>query len=260
MYESFARVYDAFMDDTPYQQWCARIREILCRYRITDGLVLDLGCGTGAMTRLLRDAGYDMIGADNSPEMLEIAREKEAWDPDSRILYLLQDMRSFELYGTVRAVVSICDCMNYLESEDDLLQVFSLVNNYLDPGGIFLFDMNTAYKYETLLGDGTFAQSLDECSYIWENTWYPEEQINEYGLTLFVQRPDGLYERFEETHYQKAFSVERVSMLLEKAGLACLGVYDGYENMPAHARSERVLFAAGERTKANDICLQEEIQ
>ena len=120
-----------------------------------------MGCGTGAMTRYLDAHGYDMTGIDVSEEMLTIAKEKSS--PD--ILYLLQDMREFELYGTMRAAVSICDSMNYILEEDDLLQVFSLVNNYLDPGGIFIFDLNTVYKYQEILGEQTIAEDREECSF-----------------------------------------------------------------------------------------------
>ena len=141
-YESFASVYDMFMDNIPYREWCRYLIGLLQEYGVQDGLVLELGCGTGKATRLLSRAGYDMIGIDNSPDMLEIALEKEGKIKED-ILYLLQDMRSFELYGTVRAVVSICDSMNYIIEPDDLLKVFQLVNNYLDPGGVFIFDMNT---------------------------------------------------------------------------------------------------------------------
>lgn len=116
--------------------------------------------------------------------------------PAHDILYLLQDMREFELYGTVRAVVSICDAMNYILTEEELRQVFCLVNNYLDPGGIFVFDLNTDYKYRDLLGDTTLAESREECSFIWENTWYEEEQVNEYDLTIFKKEKNGLFRRY----------------------------------------------------------------
>ena len=149
-YTSFAQVYDLFMDNVPYEEWCAYIAGILRDYGIEDGLVLELGCGTGSLTRALSGAGYDMIGVDNAEDMLEIAMDKQQEGED--ILYLLQDMREFELYGTVRAVVSICDSMNYILTYEDLVQVLRLVNNSLDPGGILIFDMNTLYKYEEILG------------------------------------------------------------------------------------------------------------
>ena len=144
-YTEFATVYDTFMDNVPYEAWEKYLVDILKAEGINDGLLLELGCGTGRMTRLLAAEGYDMIGVDNSEEMLSVAREYTM--ENTEILYLLQDMREFELYGTIRAVVSVCDSMNYIMSEEDLRQVFSLVNNYLDPGGIFIFDMNTRYKY-----------------------------------------------------------------------------------------------------------------
>ena len=247
MYESFASVYDALMDDVPYEEWCGHLCEILSGYGIEDGLILDLGCGTGSMTRALRRRGFDMIGIDSSVEMLELARQKSVDDPS--ILYLMQDMRSFELYGTVRAIVSVCDCMNYLLDEDDLLTVFRLADNYLDPGGVFLFDMNTPYKYRELLGDVTFAENRDEVSYIWENTWYEEERINEYDLTLFLKEEGDTYRRFDEVHVQKGYEPERVKQLLEKAGLKVESVTDAYTGKPLSEDSERVLFTAREQKK-----------
>lgn len=184
-YTSFAYVYDIFMDNVPYGEWARHIREKLCEHGVTDGIVLDLGCGTGTMTERLAGYGYDMIGVDNSEEMLELAMEKKT-ESGYDILYLLQDMRGFELYGTVRAVVSVCDSVNYITEPDELEEVFRLVNNYLDPKGIFLFDFNTVHKYRDVIGDSTIAEDRGVCSFIWDNRYYEKEQINEYDLTLFI--------------------------------------------------------------------------
>lgn len=184
-YTSFAYVYDTFMDNVPYGEWARHIREKLCEHGVTDGIVLDLGCGTGTMTERLAGYGYDMIGVDNSEEMLELAMEKKT-ESGHDILYLLQDMRGFELYGTVRAVVSVCDSVNYITEPDELEEVFRLVNNYLDPKGIFLFDFNTVHKYRDVIGDSTIAEDRGVCSFIWDNRYYEKEQINEYDLTLFI--------------------------------------------------------------------------
>ena len=127
-YSGFAQVYDLFMDNIPYEEWSEYVISLLREYGVKDGLLLDLGCGTGTLTRLLADRGYDMIGLDISEEMLQIALEREAAELKN-ILYLPQDMREFELFGTVRAVVSICDSMNYLLAEEELIQVCTLVNN-----------------------------------------------------------------------------------------------------------------------------------
>ena len=184
-YTSFAYVYDTFMDNVPYGEWARHIREKLCEHGVTDGIVLDLGCGTGTMTERLAGYGYDMIGVDNSEEMLELAMEKKT-ESGYDILYLLQDMRGFELYGTVRAVVSVCDSVNYITEPDELEEVFRLVNNYLDPKGIFFFDFNTVHKYRDVIGDSTIAEDRGVCSFIWDNRYYEKEQINEYDLTLFI--------------------------------------------------------------------------
>ena len=149
-YGKFASVYDMFQDNVNYREWTEYIVETLAQDEIKDGLVLELGCGTGTVTEMLAEAGYDMIGIDNSEEMLAEAMEKRV-ESGHNILYLLQDMQDFELYGTVRAVISVCDSMNYLTDEEDLEYVFALVNNYLDPGGLFVFDMNTIHKYRDVI-------------------------------------------------------------------------------------------------------------
>ena len=134
-YTSFAEVYDAFMDNIPYEAWTEYLAGLLREYGVEQGIVLDLGCGTGTLTQLLARKGYDMIGLDSSQEMLQIAMEKRE-QSGLDILYLCQDMREMELYGTTAAVVSLCDSMNYLLEYQDLVRVFRLVNNYLDPGGV----------------------------------------------------------------------------------------------------------------------------
>lgn len=247
-YGEFARVYDMFMDNVDYDTWADYLNTQLKKYGVEDGLVLELGCGTGIMTEMLAQAGYDMIGVDNSGEMLAEAMEKRL-ESGHDILYLLQDMQEFELYGTVRAVVSVCDSMNYLTEEEDLAQVFKLVNNYLDPGGIFIFDMNTVYKYETLLGDRTIAENREDGSFIWENCYDPESGINEYALALFLKREDGLYEKHEEFHYQRAYSLEKIKELITESGMELLAVYDAYTENPAKEDSERVTFVVKEHGK-----------
>ena len=144
-YTGFAEFYDLFMDNIPYEEWSKYLISLLKENNINDGIVLDIGCGTGNITEFLAKAGYDMIGIDNSEDMLMEAMNKR-YDTGLDILYLCQDMRDFELYGTVAAAVSICDSMNYILEYDDLVNVFKLVNNYLDPNGLFIFDLNTIHK------------------------------------------------------------------------------------------------------------------
>lgn len=277
-YTGFAQVYDTFMDDTPYEAWCAYLVELLEKYRETKqdavaeragsggGLVsgddagvpenrndqerntiLDLGCGTGTLTELLARLGYDMIGIDNAADMLEIAMEKRV-KSGLDILYLLQDMRSFELYGTVGAVVSVCDSVNYLLEEEDVVETFRLVNNYLYPGGLFVFDFNTVYKYEIVIGDTTIAENREECSFIWDNFYHEEEEINEYDLTIFVQedeKPD-LYRKFQETHYQRGYRLEQMKDYLRQAGLVFVEAVDADTHGAVTDTSERIYVVARE--------------
>ena len=247
-YTSFAQVYDLFQDNIPYGEWADYLKSLLNEYGVKDGLVLDLGCGTGSITELLAKAGYDMIGVDNSEDMLEIAMDKRSRS-GLDILYLLQDMREFELYGTVKAAVSICDSMNYILEKEDLVQVFKLVNNYLDPQGIFLFDMNTVYKYQTMIGNTTIAENRDEGSFIWENSYDEETGINTYELALFIPREDGLYEKDEEVHYQRAYPLEKIKELIGKAGMELLAVYDAYTLEPPKEDSGRLTFVVREHGK-----------
>ena len=241
-YTSFAQVYDLFMDNVPYEEWGAYLDCVFKEYGIEDGLILDLGCGTGKLTRLMSEKGYDLIGVDYSYEMLDIAKEQS----DESILYLMQDMREFELYGTVRAIFSACDCLNYILEEDELREVFSLVNNYLDPKGIFIFDMNTPFKYQELLGENTFAENREEGSFIWENYYDEEAEINEYDLTLYIKAEDGRYQRFEETHYQKCYDLETVKRLLQEAGMEFVAAYDAYTKAAVSDESEKMLIIARE--------------
>ena len=247
-YEKFAQVYDLFMDNIDYEGWAEYVTDRLREYEITDGLVLELGCGTRTMTGLLAGKGYDMIGVDNSEEMLAEAMEKRV-ESGQDILYLLQDMQEFELYGTVRAVVSVCDSLNYITDRDELRHVFELVNNYLDPEGIFLFDMNTVHKYRDLLGDTTIAENRDEGSFIWDNSYDEEEGLNYYELAVFLPREDGLYEKSEEVHCQKAYPQEEIETLIKEAGMELLAVYDAYTLNPATEDSERLFFVAREKGK-----------
>ena len=211
-------------------------------------LVLDLGCGTGTITELLYEKGYDMIGVDSSEEMLQIALDKK-FETGSDILYLCQDMRELDLYSTVGTVVSVCDSLNYLLMDEDVLQTFHLVNNYLFPGGIFIFDFNTIYKYEEVIGDTTIAENREDCSFIWENFYSCEDHINEYDVTVFERQEDDLYRRFTETHYQRGYTLEEMKTFLEKAGLIFVTALDEKTHKAPTETSERIYVIAREHGK-----------
>ncbi len=292
-YTDFAEVYDELMDDTPYEAWCEFLMGIFKKYGVDEvskgekrteddmsvtntnlrqerNTILDLGCGTGTLTELLAHRGYDMIGVDNAQEMLQAAikkRERSGLD----ILYLLQDMRELELYGTVGTVVSVCDSLNYLLEEEDIVQTFERVNNYLYPQGIFVFDFNTVYKYAVQIGDATIAENREDCSFIWENYYHEEQEINEYDLTVFVaERRKGAgadegaegqtafgeaqrFRRFQEVHYQRGYRLDQMKALLLQAGLDFLEAFDADTHGAVTEESGRIYVVArkGATTEAN---------
>lgn len=243
-YTSFAQLYDMFMDNVAYEEWGVFLHQLLEKYGIDNGAVLELGCGTGTMTEILARMGYDMIGLDCSEEMLTEAADKKL-SSGLPILYLHQDMREFELNGTVRAVVSVCDSLNYIIEPGELRDVFALVHRYLEDGGVFIFDINTEYLYREILGEQTIAENRDEGSFIWENYYDEASRINEYELTLFIKAEQEYYRRHQEMHYQRAYTLTEMNELLESVGLHIYQVFDQYTNIPAHERSERICVVAG---------------
>jgi len=242
-------VYDKFMADTPYDEWIEYIKSIWKRFSLSPKLIAELGCGTGNVTQRLSNMGYDMIGIDCSENMLSFAREK-AYSNDSDILYLEQDMREFELYGTVDCVLSLCDSINYILEEEELFRVFKLVNNYLEPKGLFIFDLNTIYKFKYILANNSFSQSDESSAYTWENYFDEDEFINEYYTNFFIKdEKSGLYERFEEEHYEKGYDIDEIRDLIIKSGLEFLAVYDEMTFLPPRSDSQRVFFVARENGK-----------
>ncbi|MBE5913340.1 MAG: class I SAM-dependent methyltransferase [Pseudobutyrivibrio ruminis] len=244
-YTGFATVYDRYMDNIPYDDWAQNIKVLFEKYNMPMEIVCDLGCGTGQMTRRLKEMGYDMIGIDVSYDMLMEAMSQE--DSDG-ILYLCQDMRSFELYGTVGAVISLCDSMNYLADTDELLQVCKLANNYLDPKGLFIFDMKTDSYYKKL-GTGTIAENREEGSFIWENEYNPDTRDNYYYLTIYEENEEGTFDRFEEEHMQHAFTIDEVKAAIKESGLELLQVLDVSTMEAPTEDSDRLYFIAREVTK-----------
>ncbi len=248
-YSDFALVYDRLMDNIPYDDWFHYIHGLLMEYNITGGIAAELGCGTGNITERLAKAGYDMIGIDNSLSMLDIARSKK--DDISSSLYLCQDMRDFELYGTVSAMISVCDSINYILDTDELLHVFSLVNNYLDPDGIFIFDFNTRHYYLDVVADATIAEDREDISFIWDNYYDTDTNINELALSLFIRVADDdtLFRKYEELHLQRGYTLEEITELIQKSGLDLVCTYDAFTHNPATNDSERIYVIAREHGK-----------
>ena len=264
-YSAFAGVYDELMADVPYDAWAGRIDRDIKRYGISRtktenaaapeskealleserNLVADLGCGTGIITRKLHDMGYDVFGIDSSPEMLTRAFDS---DEDRGIMYLNQDMRELDLYSTIGSAVCICDSLNYLVTDDDLDDAFSGISKFLYPGGVFIFDCNTSYKYRESIGESTIAEAGEDVSFIWENYYDEDENVNEYDLTLFIKREDGLYERAEETHFQRGIEVSDIKRLSEEHGFETVCILDSDTEENVTDTTERIY--AGLRKKS----------
>lgn len=240
MYTNFAYIYDALMYDIEYSKWADYVEEIFKLNGLSPELVVDLGCGTGNFTMELVQRGYDTIGIDISADMLSCAKDKSAGEGRD-ILYLNQDMAHFELYGTVDAIVSLMDSVNYITSVNDLKSMLRLVRNYLNPGGLFIFDVNTEYKLEYILGNNVFYDIDDSASYIWKNSYSRKEKICEFDLTFFVKEGQ-YYKKYDEVHYERAYSTEELKALIREAGLEIAAVYDELKLSEPKAKSERIFF------------------
>ena len=245
MYNDFAYVYDKLINDVDYKEWADYYFKIFQRYGITPKLGLDLGCGTGNLTVELAARGIEMTGVDLSEDMLMVAREKSE---GKDILYLNQDMTEFELYGTVDFIVSSLDCVNYITDKRDLLKVMKLVNNYLDPGGLFIFDINTRYKLENIIGDNTFILEDEDCFCSWQNEYDKKRKLSDFYLTFFLKDGES-YTRFDEQHTERAYEIDEIKSIIENSGMRLLKVYHNLSFENPKKNSERVFFVAQEQGK-----------
>ena len=250
-YTAIARVYDRLNKEIDYPAWADFFELCFDRFlKNRPALILDLACGTGSMTLELAGRGYDMIGVDGSCDMLSEAFSRSS---GKQILYLEQDMRHFELYGTVGAVTCCLDSLNYLPTEKDLGDCFACVHNYLDPDGLFLFDMNTPYKFEQIYGNNAYVLE-DEIDYGdgdrgliycgWQNFYNPEARICEFDLSLFEEMPDGSYRRSDEQQREYCYELKTITQSLTDAGFELLGVWSDYQFSPIEATTPRWYFAA----------------
>ncbi len=242
-YTDFATVYDRFMEEIPYTDWLAFLEAIWQQEQIQPCVIADLGCGTGNMLLPLAKEGHTMIGVDLSFDMLCQAEQKLR-QADCTAVLLEQDLTEFVLPQKADCIISVCDSLNYLTEDGMLADAFACVKAQLQPDGLFVFDLNTEYKFRELLADNTFAATEEDAAYIWENCYDETEKINEYAVNFFIQNQDGSYHRTEEFHYERAYSVEEVKQALEQNGLRLCAMYDDYTIIEAHEKSERIVFVA----------------
>ena len=242
-YAAFASVYDIFMEQVEYDQWMNHIHAIWEKFGLQPKTVIDLGCGTGSIALPLAKEGYDVIGVDLSPEMLTEADHK-AMEEGVSVRFACQDMTELELGEEADCILSLCDSMNYLTEDGQLEDAFKSIAQHMKQESLFLFDLNTEYKFKDVLGQNVFGSAEEHAAYIWENDYDEEEKINEYYVSFFIENEDGLYERIEEFHFERAYSMEEIEEGLQAAGMELVEVYDGYSFDAPRAESERLLFAA----------------
>ena len=244
---SIAELYDR-INGNAYLPYADFLEESFKKADIKVEEVLDMGCGTGGIAALLADRGYDMVALDISPEMLNIAREKNY---GKNTLLLCQDMRELELYCTVGTVVCVCDSINYVLEDEEVIETFKRINNYLFPKGLFIFDFNTDYKYAEVIGDTTIAENREDCSFIWENFYDEESHINEYDLTIFVreEEDEDIFHRFQETHFQRGYKMQEMLHFVKSAGMDFVFAIDADTNGEVTEITERVLMICREKGK-----------
>ncbi len=240
-YSAIAEVYDKLNKELDYSRWADFIEKCFEKHlQQKPSLVLDLACGTGRMCRELAARGYDMIGVDGSADMLN-----EAYSASTEgILYLLQDMREFELYGTVGATLCCLDSLNYLLEYKELDRVFSLVHNYSDPDGLFIFDINTPYKFENVYSDNAYVLEDDGIYCGWQNFYDENQRLCDFYLSVFCERDDGGYEREDEHQRERCYSLEEIKKCLVDNGFELISVCSDFDFGDMSNTDERWYFIA----------------
>ena len=242
-YGIFSEFYDALTANVSYDTVAQVLSSLLTRYGKGRGLLLDLACGTGSVSVRLAEKGYEVIGVDLSPEMLSEAQNK-AYSAGQNILFLCQDMTALDLYGTVDAAVCTLDGLCHLPNEESVQAALRKVSLFMNPGGVFLFDVNSVYKHRAVLGNNTFVYDTDDVYCVWQNTLLSDGVTVQMDLDFFEPVSDaGDYVRQSERFTERAYPRETLEAMLKKAGFTVLDVFDGYSEKPAHNTSERLLFA-----------------
>lgn len=238
-YEALAAFYDRLNPDVDYVKWAAFIKRIIEKLGKKDTkLVLDLACGTGSMSVELSKLGYEVIGVDLSAEMLMEAQQK-AYEEEQSILFLNQNMTELDLYGTVDAAVCCLDSLNYLTDESDLKKTFSLVNNFMNDGGLFIFDVNTPHKFKNTYGNNAYILEDEGVLCAWQNTFDEKTGICDFDLSFFVEKKNGSYERFDESQREKMYTDEELRKILAETSFDILAVYSDYNQTPYTQGDER---------------------
>jgi 2-polyprenyl-3-methyl-5-hydroxy-6-metoxy-1,4-benzoquinol methylase len=243
-YSTFARYYDNLTANIDYVKRAEYFHEIIKRYKNTEGsILLDLACGTGSISEEMAKIGYDVIGVDYSDEMLGIALDKK-FDSGLNILYLCQDMRKLDLYGSMDVTICALDSINHLNSLADVKKVFENVALFSEPQGLFIFDINTLYKHRNILANNTFTYETDNVFCVWENTLVEDTDEVKMNLEFFELEENGLYSRTSDSFSEKAYSEESIEELLRECGFELLAKFGDDTFSPPACNSQRIVYAA----------------
>ena len=239
-YTAMAPIYDEMNRELDYARWADFVEEQFARFaKAKPELVLDLAAGTGSMTIELAKRGYDMTAVDNSADMLSLAATRLAEAGQYGVLLLEQDMTDFELYGTVDAVVCCLDSLNHLTDDGEVEKCFALVHNYLNPDGLFLFDVNTPHKFRHTYGVNDFILENEGAVCCWQNQFDPASGLCDFILTIFEKQSDGRYSRTDTVQTERCYSRSHLTRALKQAGFEMLGIYEDYNFTPATRRADR---------------------
>lgn len=249
---AFASWYDRFSDRTVYPAYAEFFADAVGRFSdIAVSDVLDLGCGTGLLGAELIAKGYGVVGIDSSVEMLDKAHRL-----NPSMLLINRSIDDFELYGTVQAALCTLDTLNYLQSSKQLLSCFGLVANYLETGGLFVFDMNTKYRFSDVYGNNDFVYEDRDDVFVWRNA--DGAKTHDMVLTLFRKNRDGSYTRLEEVQRQRYFSPLSVKRMLADVGIDIIGVYGGKDFSALGDTTEKLYFVTKRNGKnANRVFAEE---
>ena len=243
-YEFLAGCYDAFTADVHYARWADYLEKHFARSRLPIRTVLDLACGTGSLTRVLAERGYEMIGADLSQEMLAQAAEKCRGAGPLEPIFLHQAMEELDLYGTIDACVCCLDSVNYVTDPKKLKQAFQRVHTFLLPGGLFLFDVNTVEKLSALDGQ-VFLDETEDAYCVWRAEYSRRRRVCTYFMDIFrLEEESGLWERGEELHEERAYTPEELTSYLRDAGFTQIKQYGNLKHRPPKPGEDRIFFTA----------------
>lgn len=247
-YGPLAACYDAMTTDVGYPQWADFLEKLFRRSGFPVHSVLDLACGTGTMACLLADRGYEVIGVDFSPDMLAQAMEKALDVSEERPIFLCQPMEKLDLYGTVDACVCLLDSVNHMTSPKRLQQAIQRVHLFLEPGGLFVFDIHTPAHLESLDGQ-VFLDETEGDFCVWRTEYAPRRRICTYDMDIFRREEGGLWSRGQETHEEFAYTPQELEDMLAAAGFVEIRQYGGLKLRPPVPGEDRIFFTA--RKKGN---------